>query len=147
MPKISVESIYNVLLSKILLVLYIISVLMCSCFFCSRKTKLYFHSILYHLLLFAIIYFLSSSEMARTLNSSTSRQFSLGTFPSPPCTHYYYSIYLHPVVILRICCALILRDPYLFIPLQSMPHISLPQRSFGDTSVSNNFIVNLIFSL
>ena len=89
----------------------------------------------------------SLSEMARTLNSSTSRQFSWGIFPSPPCTHYYYSIYLHPVVILRICCALILRDPYLFFPLQSMPHISLPQKRFGDTSVSNNFIVNLIFSL
>ena len=112
MPTINVESTYNVLLSKILLVLYIWSVLMCFWFFCCRK--LYFHSILYHRLLFAKIYFLSSSEIATTLNSYTGHQFSLGTFPSPPCTHYYYSMYLHPVTILRICSALVLWNPYLF---------------------------------
>ena len=45
MPTINVESIYNVLLSKILLVVYIRSVLMCFWFFLLQKALFSFHFI------------------------------------------------------------------------------------------------------
>ena len=147
MPTINVES--NVLLSKPLLVVYIRSVLMCFWFFCSRK--LYFHSILYHRLLFAIIYFLSLSEIARTLNSYTGRQFLLGTFSSPPCTHYY-SMYLHPVAILRICSVLVLRDPYLFFRRSRCPIFRFHRKVSGIQvcqliTLSLIYICNIVFCI
>jgi len=141
MPMINVESIYNVLLTKILPLLYIILVLMCSWFFCSKKALFSFHFISSFVI--CDNFFLSLLEIARTLNSYTGRQFSLGTFSSLPCTHHYYSLYLHPVAILRICCALVLRDSYLFFRYSQCPIFRHHRNVSGiQASVSNNFIVN-----
>ena len=71
---------------------------------------------------------------------------SLGTFPAPPCTYYYCSVYIHSLAILRICFALVLRHPYPFFRSFNAPYFASIER-FGGWRCVKYFIVNLIFYL